>query len=549
MRMSHIHDRHAPRVCSRPAPRRTVDDVPALPARRRKPANRVAPTSLTTGPLTAPLVTVSSGETSEEIVGPDLVASTPKLSWRARAYRAVAAESAPTWSLDLRAIADGVEIKRSRAVIDLAMRVAEALLSTGASAADVTATVLRLTQAYGLRSVHVDVTFNSIAVSHHRGADDPVTIIRTVRVRAADYARLARLQELVGSLEADPVDIGEARARFDEIAARPHPYRRSVVTAATAVLGLAVCVLLDGSYTEILISLVNAIIVDRVQLLLARRRLPVFFSQMVGGAIPTIGAVLLIYARTNNVPGLANVSASAVVATGIVVLLAGLSVVGAAQDAIDGYYVTAGARSFEVFVLTFGIIVGVLTVLTISQAMGAPTYLAPYSRLTGDFGVQVLASALIAGAFAISSYAELRTTIVCVVTGSLGWIVYAFVAIAGFAAPAASGVAALVVGIASQVLARIWHVPALALSTAGIVPLLPGLAVYRGLYQLATMSGTQGYGPGFSALGGAIGVGLALAAGVSLGSYFARAFRRDPKSSAARAQARALRRAHEDPSE
>ncbi len=502
-----------------------------------------------TGPLTAPMVTISDGDTVAEVVGPDLVASNPKLSWRARAQRAVIAESAPTWSLDLRAIADGVEIKRSRGVIDLAMRVAEALLSTGASAADVTATVLRLTHAYGLRSVHVDVTFTSIAVSHHRGADDPVTIVRTVRVRSADYARLARLQELVASLEADPVDISVARARFDDIAGQPHPYRRSVVTLATAVLGVAVCVLLDGSYTEILISLFNAVVVDRVQLMLARRRLPAFFSQMVGGAIPTIGAVILIYARTNHVPGLTNVSASAVVATGIVVLLAGLSVVGAAQDAIDGYYVTACARSFEVFVLTFGIIVGVLIVLTIAQTMGAPTYLAPYSRLTGDFGVQVLASALIAGAFAVSSYAEVRTTIVCVVTGSFGWIVYAFASVFGFEQAAASGIAALVVGVMSQVLARIWRVPALALSTAGIVPLLPGLAVYRGLYQLATLSGTQGYGPGFSTLGAAMGVGLALASGVSLGTYVARAFRRDPKSSAARAQARALRRAHADAKE
>lgn len=521
--------------------------MPALPQRRRKPANRVAPTALAstplTAPLTAPLTTVSAGTTEQGTVGPEVMAKTPKLSWRDRAQRAVVAGSAPTWSLDLRAIADGVEVKRSRAVIDLAMRVAEALLSTGAPAADVTATVLRLTDAYGLRSVHVDVTFASIAVSHHRGADDPVTIIRTVRVRSADYARLARLQELVTSLEADPGDIAQARGRFDVIAGMPHPYRRSVVTVATALLGLGVCVLLDGSFAEVVISLFNAIIVDRVQLWLARHRLPAFFSQMVGGAIPTVGAILLIWARTNNVPGLANVSASAVVATGIVVLLAGLSVVGAAQDAIDGYYVTAGARTFEVFVLTFGIIVGVLIVLTVSQAMGAPTYLAPYSRLTGDFGVQVLASALIAGAFAISSYAGPRTMLVCLVTGSFGWVVFALVAVGGFGPAAASGVAALVVGIASQILARIWHVPALALSTAGIVPLLPGLAVYRGLYQLATLSSTQGYGPGFATLGGAIGVGLALASGVSLGSYLARALRHDPQSSSARAHERALHRA------
>lgn len=50
---------------------------------------------------------------------------------------------------------DGVDQRAARAVIDLAMRVGETLLSTGASASDMVATALRLTDAYGLRSVPV----------------------------------------------------------------------------------------------------------------------------------------------------------------------------------------------------------------------------------------------------------------------------------------------------------------------------------------------------------------------------------------------------------
>lgn len=57
----------------------------------------------------------------------------------------------PTDVLSLWQGADGVDQRSARAVIDLAMRVGERLLSTGASASDVVATVLRLTDAYGLR--------------------------------------------------------------------------------------------------------------------------------------------------------------------------------------------------------------------------------------------------------------------------------------------------------------------------------------------------------------------------------------------------------------
>lgn len=486
---------------------------------------------------------------SDDATGAIVVAENPKLTWLDRAQRVVASDKAPTWSLDLRAIQDGVEEKRARNVVDLSMRIAEALLSTGASAAEVTASVLRITTVYGLKSVHVDVTFTSIDVCHYRGTEAPIYAMRTVRVRSADYERLARLQRLVNEIEDERgLSVAAARRRFERIAAMPRRYRRSVVTAATAVLGTAVCVLLDGSTIEVLIALANAVIVDRTQLWLARRKLPAFFAQMVGGMVPTIGAVALIYARAS-VPGLEDISPSAVVATGIVVLLAGLSVVGAAQDAIDGYYLTATARSAEVVVLTLGIVVGVMVVLTISTTIGAPMSLAAYSRLTGNFAMQVLASAVIAGMFAISSYAGPRTALLSVLTGALGWSSYALMIAGGFGVAAASGVAALVVGAVAQLLGRRWQVPSLALSTAGIVPLLPGLSVYRGLYHLATAGAEQGYGQAFDSLGTAMSIGLALAAGVSLGAYLGRATQPNRGAIRDRARDRALHRSRADAKE
>ena len=53
-------------------------------------------------------------------------------------------------------------------------------------------------------------------------------------------------------------------------------------------------------------------------------------------------------------------------------------------------------------------------------------------------------------------------------------------------------------------------------------------------------------GPGLLTLGEAGGIGLALAAGVSLGTYFGRPLRPDVARSRSRATQRALRRAHAD---
>ncbi len=54
----------------------------------------------------------------------------------------------------------------AHAALGLALRIGESMLAIGASAADATATVLRVAAAYGLTSCQVDVTFTSLLVSY-----------------------------------------------------------------------------------------------------------------------------------------------------------------------------------------------------------------------------------------------------------------------------------------------------------------------------------------------------------------------------------------------
>ena len=441
---------------------------------------------------------------------------------------------------------DGVDQRTARAVIDLAMRVGETLLATGASASDVVATVLRLIDAYGLRSVHVEVTFTSISVSYHRGPDaDPMTVMRGIKVRSTDLTRLERLQTLVRDIAEEPVEIDVARARFDRLIKAPHPYRRWVVTASLAGLAAAAAALFGGSWQIMLLSFVTTAAADRVQHWLARRGIAAFFTQAVGGAIPTAVAVALLAAASAGVPGLQGISPSLVVASGIVVLLAGLSVVGAAQDAIDGYYVTAGARVFEVLVLTLGIVVGIAAVLAIARRSGVPMRLTADTQLSTNTVVQVLAAMVVSGMFAVSAYAGTRAVVYSTATGGLGWLVYLGASGLGMGPVAASSLAALAAGFLSQLVASRLRVPALALSMAAMVPLLPGLAVYRGLFEIVQRSAGEGLGAGLTTLLGAAGIGMGLAAGVSMGTFLARPMRTELD----RGQRRALRRAAGDPRE
>src|SRR5262245_64796933 len=78
--------------------------------------------------------------------------------------------------------------------LDLALRVGELLLASGAGAADVTATMLSVTTACGLRNCVVDVTFTALAISYQPGKDEiSQSQMRAVPSRVTDYGNLTEV--------------------------------------------------------------------------------------------------------------------------------------------------------------------------------------------------------------------------------------------------------------------------------------------------------------------------------------------------------------------
>jgi uncharacterized membrane protein YjjB (DUF3815 family) len=83
----------------------------------------------------------------------------------------------------------------------------------------------------------------------------------------------------------------------------------------------------------------------------------------------------------------------------------------------------------------------------------------------------------------------------------------------------ASAIAAVVIGFSGELLTERLRIPPLLVAVCGIVPLLPGLAVYEGLFAVVVGADIQG---GAEALVGALAIGLGLASGVTLGEYLGR---------------------------
>ncbi len=290
-------------------------------------------------------------------------------------------------------------------VLELGLRVGEAMLSLGAAAADVTGSIQRIATAFGLEGCQVDLTFTSITVSYDPGVGGtPLTVMRVARSRTVDYGRLSavlRLERALTDRQVPPAEapgvLDRAHGDLDAVLGAAQPYRPAVITLLLSAMAAAVALLLGGGVWVALIAGATTALIDRVVRWLGRRGVPAFFLQAVGAAIATGVAVLLLVMVPVLPVELATLPPSLVVASGIVVLLAGLSLVGAADDALSGFPVTASGRVFEVFLLTLGIVVGIGAVLDVSRRMGVALDLVDDPTALVSPVIQVVSAAVVAG--------------------------------------------------------------------------------------------------------------------------------------------------------
>lgn len=440
-----------------------------------------------------------------------------RTSLTSRARRAVAGSGPPTFAFGVRRRDSGLSEHHEATVLDMALRTGEALVATGAPVADVTLAMQRMAAGFGVVGAQIDITFNSITVSIDRD-DRSLTRVRVIEVRTSDYSRLTALMRLVDDAADRRIGLVEAAERLEALLVAPHPYRRWVVTIALGAMAAGVAVLLGGGWQVALLAAATTVVIDRVLRSLRHRGLPYLFQQALGSAIATSVALVLLWGQGRFGWDVSVLPPSLVVASGIVVLLAGLSLVGAAQDAISGFPLTAAARSYEVILYTVGIVIGIGFVLDVGSRFGVPLAISDLDFFSASVPVRVIAGAVIAAAWAVASYTPWRLLPLVAGIGGVGVLINNAIGAVGLGPSGRAFVAALAVGAVAGLAARRFGAPVLVVAVCGITPMLPGLTIYRAMFGIVESGNLLA---GSAELVQAVSVGLALAAGVTLGEFVA----------------------------
>jgi uncharacterized membrane protein YjjP (DUF1212 family) len=411
------------------------------------------------------------------------------------------------------------DVREVTAIMNLALRIGELLLSSGAGASDVSAAMRNVAWACGLRRYTADVMFTELTMSEQPSSDEPALIqIRHVRYREVDYGDLTDVDHLIRDLVDGRIDRAEATSRLNRIISSGHSRPRWAVTVALGVMGGGVGMVLGGDALVVVVAAAAAMLVDLMQRQMSRRRLPAFYQQVAGGLLATLIAVGVDATA-------ASVSPSLVISTSIIMLLAGVNFLGAVQDALTGFPVTAGARILEAFLATAGVVAGVSGGLRFADVVGVDLgRLNPGAYSIAEAPVMAVGGAVAAAAYSFAAYAPRRALAPIAAVAGVAITLYAGAYDRGLGIAWSSALAALLLGLVAYPVAARTRIPTLVVVAAGITPFLPGLSIYRGLTLLSTHSSKA-----LLAMVTAAAIAIALSSGAILGEYLAQPIRREAR--------------------
>lgn len=429
-----------------------------------------------------------------------------------------------------------------RKALELAVRVGELLLRCGASTRDVETAVVAVAAAAGLRRVEVDITNQSLLMQALTPSGEPVTLMRVVRSNTRDFARLTAVHQLMQELVSGGVsDVDEATRKLRRIQRTSRLYPRWLIGVAYAGLAGSVCTLLGGGAMAVVVAVLSTLLVDWIGRWLSRRSIPSFYAAAVGACISVVIAWLGYLIAIHHFIGLDMPARDFgyAVAAGIVVLLPGRAMTSAVEDAVTGYPVTGAARLLTVVLSTAGIIVGVAAGLSLTLRLDkaldleltTPKALSFGSNSTTASLLLVVACGAVGAVCSAVTMRDLPAQLAAVaVLGAVGLLLanllprsfdFGFFSYGGLGATTSIAIAAVAVGILGRLFAMRLDAPSLVLVVPATSPLLPGLRIFRGMYEAVagsivnTSAAVQAQA--ITTMMGAIAIALALSTGAVLG--------------------------------
>ncbi|MEX3610501.1 threonine/serine exporter family protein [Rothia sp. LK2588] len=428
--------------------------------------------------------------------------------------------------------------EEAREVLHFVVRLGDTMFRYGADTMDIESAIVAVCSAYGLQGVEVNITSQAMTVNYvsdievdeenkflyaafgaRTSENFSHTVVRVVRSWSENYAALAQVYKLIHEITEKDMTRRGAERRLQQINASKKKYPPGVIFAFNLLMAVSFTLGIGGSVRAAAVAFFTFIGVHFAMRWVGALKLPGFFSMMAGGAMITAVAVLVSHQDSIFDDMGFIVSGPHIVGAGLIMLMPTASLFSAAQDAMTGYPLTAAGKLVTTGIGFLGLVSGIASALTVTghlyaasmdvqQAVFNPPPL--WLNIAGMAMGSVMVAATTQGGW--------RTLVTVALVSVCGQGAYYGLSAMTGVAPGKFNTAlgAFTVGALAALLAYLRRAPQSIVAVPGIMFLLPGLTVFRGLYSLLV----DGNGPeAYTSLYAAASNIVAMTAGVVMGIW------------------------------
>lgn len=388
-------------------------------------------------------------------------------------------------------------------VLTFSLGVGETMLESSVATSDVEDALRRLTAAYGLGRCEVSVTLNVISLCLLQPVDGPITLVKVVDIGEPRLDRIAQLAHLSREVEAGRLDIDQAVRSADEIRARPQGVHRAIRLLALVVSTWAWVVFADGGAVGAVAGALGALVIELAIVPLSRTRVPVVFAGMLAAAVAVAAPSAFAWA------GLPIVLGPAIIG-GLYPLLPGGALVASVTDGLSGAPLSSMAKGLQAVISATATAVGVLVTLTVVSRLGVVSD--AVATPTPTWLVALASGTAIAG-LAVARSMPLEFVLPAAGLAIAAWLTSRSVGDVGSGVSLGVFLAAVLIGLGAQILARLQATSATVYTSVAVFVLVPGVRFYSSM--LAFSQGDSSVG--VDLLIEALGVSASIAAGIALG--------------------------------
>lgn len=357
--------------------------------------------------------------------------------------------------------------------LDLALDIGEQMVLSGAEVARVEDSVKRICLAFGAARADVlSITTSLIVTIYYEGYDSLTQTRRTGKF-AFDLSRLEKMNALSRRICDEHLSVKEARKEYRELM-KDQPYGFYYQMLFYIIVAFSFSLFFGGTFRDALVSALIAIpfkYIDRISAKLeANQMVTILLSSLLGGFL----AILAVRA------GFAD-SVSKVSIGDVMLLIPGITLTNSMRDMFGGDTITGGIRFIEASLIAVMIALGFsMTSIFYDRLFEEPVssvlrILPPSWELTIE---------LITAFFGSLGYASLfhvrkERIISAGIGGFIGWASYLLAGALSSNDALRYLVAAIVITIYAELMARVKKAPATVFLISAIMPLVPGGMLYE----------------------------------------------------------------------